>query len=60
MKDQTHVGLGSGYMPLPEIISALKQIKYNAGIILEIHHDKNYEQALRKSKQILDLLWKQF
>jgi sugar phosphate isomerase/epimerase len=55
-----HQGLGNGLISIPKVIKALKEIRYDKGIVMEIHKDPRFEDALIESKKILDLLWKKF
>ncbi len=58
MTEKDHQGLARGLMPVPNAINALKEINYDRGIVLEIHNDPKFMEALVESKKILDLLWK--
>jgi sugar phosphate isomerase/epimerase len=60
VEQKNHQGLSHGFMSIPIVVQALKEINYDKGIVLEIHKDPHFEYELIESKKILDLLWKKF
>ncbi len=60
VRERDHLGLGSGFVRLPEVVQALKSVGFDGGVVLEVHHDPNFEQALVQSKKVLDVLWSGF
>lgn len=55
-----HQGLANGFISIPKVVEALKKIQYDRGIVMEIHNDPDFLEALVESKKILDILWKKF
>ena len=54
-----HLRLSEGFISMPKVIEALKKINYDKGIVLEVHKDPDFFEALKESKKIMDLLWKE-
>ena len=55
-----HIRLETGFISIPKVVDALKRIEYDKGIVLEVHNDPDFFEAIAESKKVLDLLWKKF